>query len=67
MIHNVGRTAGRVYQKLDAKGQMSMSRLKKEVGGNDTLVTMAIGWLAREGKVNLTKERNVVKVTLDGK
>jgi len=46
---------------------MSMSRLKKEVGGNDTLVTMAIGWLAREGKVNLTKERNVVKVTLDGK
>ena len=63
-MQDVGITAGKVYKKLDAKGRMSMSRLKKEVGGNETMVTMAVGWLAREGKVNFAKERNVLKVEL---
>ena len=64
MIHNVGETAGKVFKQLNAKGQMSMTRLKKEVGENDMMTTMAVGWLAREGKVDLTKVRNVLKVTL---
>ncbi len=64
MYDQVGSTAGKVYEKLGAQGQMSMSRLKKEVGETDTLVAMAVGWLAREGKINLNKERNTLKVTL---
>lgn len=64
MIDNVGMTAGKVYKKLDVKGQMSLTRLKREVGGNDTMVTMAVGWLAREGKLNFAKERNVLKIEL---
>ena len=51
MISAIGAAAGKVYQKLSAKGPMSMSQIKKEVGDNDAVVTMAIGWLAREGKV----------------
>ena len=64
MIHNVGETAGKVFQRLNAKGQMSMTRLKKEIGENDMMTTMAVGWLAREGKVELTKNRNVLKIML---
>jgi len=66
MNNQVGLIAGDVYQKLNAKGQLSMNQLKKEINQNETLVTMAIGWLAREGKVNLSKERNTIKVTLNG-
>ena len=67
MIQTIGTAAGKVYQKLNAKGPMSISQLKKEVAENDALVTMAVGWLAREGKVTLAKERNVLKVALNGK
>jgi hypothetical protein len=66
MLKDVGTTAGKVFQKLETGGSMSMSRLKKEVGGNETLVTMAIGWLAREGKIKLAKERNSLKIELNG-
>jgi hypothetical protein len=65
MMHNeVGLTAGDVYRKLQSRGQMSMSRLKKEIAGKDVLVTMAVGWLAREGKVTLSKEGNALKVAV---
>lgn len=43
---------------------MSMSRLKKELGGNDTTTTMAVGWLAREGKIELSKNRNTLTVSI---
>ncbi len=66
MNTELGKTAGDVYRALDTEGQLSMSRLKKEIKQNDVLVTMAVGWLAREGKVNLSKERNALKVSLNG-
>jgi hypothetical protein len=67
-MHNeLGMTAGDVYRKLGVEGEMSMSRLKKEVGQNDVMVTMAVGWLAREGKVNLAKQRNGLRIALDGR
>jgi len=66
MLNDVGKTAGKVFQNLEAKGPMSMSRLKKEVGGNETMVTMAVGWLAREGKIKVGKERNSMKIQLNG-
>jgi hypothetical protein len=66
MNNEVGLTAGDVYQKLTAKGQLSMSRLKKEVNQNDVLVAMAVGWLAREGKIKLSRDRNTLTVALNG-
>lgn len=67
MRDELGLTAGDVYRKLETKGHMSISRLKKEVGQSDAMVTMAVGWLAREGKVNFSKERNSMKISLDGR
>jgi len=66
MLNDVGKTAGKVFHNLETKGPMSMSRLKKEVGGNETLVTMAVGWLAREGKIKMAKERNSLTIQLNG-
>jgi hypothetical protein len=61
----IGATAGKVWEALDTKGEMSISALKKAVGNKDTLVDWAIGWLAREDKIAFKRERNVLKVTLN--
>ncbi len=59
----IGTTAGKVWHALDVKGEMSVSALKKAIGG-DSMVDYAIGWLAREGKVSFRKDKNVVKIGL---
>ena len=64
ITHDIGTTAGRVWQKLHDEGEMSISALKKMLGSKDALVDWAIGWLAREDKVSIRKEKNVFKISL---
>ncbi|MBN2088529.1 winged helix-turn-helix domain-containing protein [candidate division KSB1 bacterium] len=63
MLKLVGETAGRVWHFLKENGEKSVTQLK-EVESNQLLLNLALGWLAREDKVNLEKKGNVVKVTL---
>jgi hypothetical protein len=58
--------AGQIWKTLDANGEMSVAALKKALGTRDAVADWAIGWLAREGKVVLRKERNTVKIALCG-
>lgn len=60
----IGTTAGKVWQTLDTKGEMSVSAIKKSLGAKDAVVDYAIGWLAREGKLAFRKDKNVLKVSL---
>lgn len=62
--HSIGTVAGKVWQTLNTKGEMSMTALKKALGSKDASVDWAIGWLAREGKLAFHKEKNVIKVGL---
>ena len=63
MLKLVGETAGKVWHFLKENGEKSVTQLK-EVENNQLLLNLALGWLAREDKVNLEKKGNVVKVTL---
>jgi hypothetical protein len=63
MLKEVGATAGKVWHFLKENGEKSVTQLK-EVESNQLLLNLALGWLAREDKVNLEKKGNVVKVTL---
>jgi hypothetical protein len=63
MLKTVGETAGRVWHYIKENGEKSITQLK-EVESNQLLLNLALGWLAREDKVNLEKKGNVVKVTL---
>ena len=56
--------AGKVWQTLETKGEMSLAALKKTLGTRELTADWAIGWLAREDKLVLRKERNTVKVAL---
>jgi len=57
MQEEIGSTAGMIWHTLDAKGELSLAQLKKEVNGKTPIFDWAIGWLAREDKVVITQEK----------
>jgi Winged helix-turn-helix domain (DUF2582) len=60
----IGETAGQVWTVLDRDGPLSMTRLTKTIGKPRDMTMQAIGWLAREGKIDITEERRSRIVTL---
>lgn len=50
-ISLIGTHAGAVWNTLSVNGEMELTKLKKETKLNDADLTAAIGWLAREGKI----------------
>ena len=61
-VEQIGQTAGAVWRSLSDHGPMSLAKLVDRVGGNRDLIMQAVGWLAREDKVeiNETKRGRVV-------
>jgi len=55
MQEKIGSAAGMIWQKLDAKGELSLAQLKREVNWKTPIFDWAIGWLAREDKVVITQ------------
>jgi hypothetical protein len=53
IFEQIGDTAGIVWRALETKGPQSLSALKKNVKAPGDLVLMAVGWLAREAKLEL--------------
>jgi hypothetical protein len=53
IFEQIGDTAGIVWRALETKGPQSLSALKKNVKAPGDLVLMAVGWLAREEKLEL--------------
>ena len=60
----VGETAGRIWHLLNDEGPQTFSQLKKKLNGSGELLSFALGWLAREEKVDIMQEKKTVKVAL---
>jgi hypothetical protein len=60
----VGVTAGQVWHILKDSGPLTVAQLKKKLNGSGDLVGFALGWLAREDKVDISQEKKNFKVTL---
>lgn len=52
MKDKIGETAGKVWQALDEHGDLDVARIAKLVGEKEGLIHMAVGWLAREDKID---------------
>jgi hypothetical protein len=52
-VEQIGEAAGLVWQTLQQGGRMSFTKLFKEVAAPRDLVLQAIGWLAREDKIEI--------------
>lgn len=64
MINSIGETAGQIWHYLSQKGESSLTKIKQELEVNDAQVSYALGWLAREGKILISKKGNTTKVGL---
>jgi len=64
VIYQVGDTAGKVWRLLSNHGPQNLTQLKKGLNSSGKLVALALGWLAREDKVDIVQERKNFKVTL---
>lgn len=64
MIYEIGETAGKVWQVLNDNGESTFVKVKKKVGDSSELLHQAIGWLAREDKLTISKEGSSVKLSL---
>ena len=55
-VPQIGAVAGAIWQTLSEGGPMSTSKLVKAVGEPRDTVMAALGWLAREEKINIDDE-----------
>ena len=60
----VGETAGRVWQALTTDGPMTLTQLKKKLSGNGDMLGYALGWLAREDKIDMVAEKKTLHLRL---
>ncbi len=64
MTDQVGVTAGKVWHVLNESGPLTVVQLKKKLNGSGDLVGFALGWLAREDKVQIAQDKKNFKITL---
>lgn len=60
----IGEVAGEIWHLLDHKGSMSITKLVKEIDGPRDLTMQALGWLAREDKINIEGDAKTRIVSL---
>ena len=63
-IETVGTTAGMVWNFLRSNGECSLSALEKGVKAPTPMVSMAVGWLAREGKIEIKDMKRALRISL---
>lgn len=63
-LPRIGETAGIIWRLLDEQGPLSMAQVVKQSGESRDLVMLALGWLAREDKIEIDAESRGRTVSL---
>ncbi len=66
MNEEIGTMAGAIWRALEASGETTLAKLKKELKATSPVFDWSIGWLAREDKIELTMENRTARVCLKG-
>jgi len=61
---HVGETAGQVWNTLTTDGPMTLTQLKKKLNGQGDLLGYALGWLAREDKIDMVLQKKTLRLRL---
>ncbi len=64
MEAEIGEAAGISWLYLEQHGVTTLSKLKQGTRLSDQLLLMALGWLARENKLNLVQQKRSLKISL---
>lgn len=62
--NEIGLNAGKVWQLLSDYAKWSYSSLKRKTGLKDKELGAAIGWLAREDKIEMYEEEEELYISL---
>lgn len=63
-LSEIGETAGKVWHVLDQKGPLTIAKLVKEIDEARDVVMQALGWLAREEKIEIEEDGRTRTVSL---
>ncbi len=63
-VSQIGETAGQVWQRLESKGPATIAKLVKEIDAPRDLLMQALGWLAREDKINIEGDARSKTISL---
>ncbi|ANE57103.1 MULTISPECIES: winged helix-turn-helix domain-containing protein [Methylomonas] len=64
MVDTIGEAAGAIWQFLNANGEASVNKITTETGLGKNEVQRAIGWLAKEDKLNIEMKGRVETLSL---
>ena len=60
----IGETAGQVWRLLESDGPQTLAQIKKKLGTKLGYTEYALGWLAREEKIEFIPEKRSYKISL---
>jgi len=66
IVGQIGYVAGDIYGYLVRTREASLNDIKKELGQTPAMVQLGVGWLAREGKIEVNKKGAGYQVRLVG-
>ena len=64
MSEEIGTMAGVIWHTLETNGEMTVAKLKKELKAPSPVFDWAIGWLAREDKIAITRDKRSFVIEL---
>ena len=62
----IGDCSGALWQYLKLHGKSSLIKLKSDLSHPASTIHLALGWLLREGKINLSREQGHIFISLKG-
>lgn len=60
----IGEIAGKVWNDLNDKGNLTVAKLKTALKADVFVLNAAIGWLAREDKIEVSKTKSSITIKL---
>ncbi|MFA6989970.1 MAG: winged helix-turn-helix domain-containing protein [Candidatus Gastranaerophilaceae bacterium] len=64
MLETIGTNAGKIWSHLSESNDITLSALKKDLNLKGDEAGLALGWLAKEGKIEFGKKGASIKVKL---
>lgn len=64
MMELIGEAAGQIWNYLNENGETTLSKMKKDLDLKTNFTELGLGWLAREGKVEMSKKGSSTNVRL---
>ncbi|MBI3669215.1 MAG: winged helix-turn-helix domain-containing protein [Acidobacteria bacterium] len=64
VLQEIGLAAGELWHYLESNGPCTIGEMKKALQIKDNDLLMAVGWLAREGKLSFEAEGKALRISL---